>query len=308
MISTDDASSRETKNPLENKDESVDTDAPTQNKRFRNNCLSESKDDGENLTSTEAEGNQVNRWKAVVGSASWRNFMRSRRLLLRGGINGQTLLDNSHDKQHSRRMLLGQTLNKLSPGLPQRHLALQEERDISGEDEELMGGFGANLEPLIDEEITGKPSHNKLGSKMLVSEIESLEYVLDEQEDEIYDLEEKLAETKNNNISLTENLHRKGRSFRSLEERYTELKCDLAKAHANEDEIRSEMNDMVMIRDLDAINLKNEFNQLKARMKHLEKVNLNASKQLEKAKIVLKRKKTRLSEALIELAELKGEH
>merc|ERR1712150_130955 len=116
------------------------------------------------------------------------------------------------------------------------------------------------------------------------------------------------AETKNNNISLTENLHRKGRSVRSLEERYTKLKCDLAKAHANEDEIRSEMNDMVMIRDLDAINLNNEFNQLKARMKHLERVNLNASEQLEKAKIVLKRKKTRLSEALIELAELKRDH
>lgn len=118
---------------------------------------------------------------------------------------------------------------------------------------------------------------------MLVNEIESLENLLDEQEDEICDLEETLAETKNNDISLTETLHGKGRSARSLEERHAKLKCNLAKAHGNEEEMRSEMNDMVMTHDSDAVNLNNEINQSKARMKHLEKANLNANKRLENA-------------------------
>lgn len=64
----------------------------------------------------------------MVGSASWRNFMLSRSLLLCGGMNGQPLLDDSHDKQHSRSMLLGQKVEKFHD-FSQRRLVVQEERD-----------------------------------------------------------------------------------------------------------------------------------------------------------------------------------
>jgi len=86
------------------------------------------------------------------------------------------------------------------------------------------------------------------------------------------------------------------------------LKIDIANSQYNESELQLDVSQLVMVRDLEILNLTNEFNQLSVKMKRLEKVSGTMDEKIEDVDKSTKQNETKLSHALEELAKLKRGH
>jgi len=182
------------------------------------------------------QGNTIE-WRPISGSAAWRDFRRSRRRLLRKSIGAE-------EAKISQKKLLE---------------SLPEDEDMD------LEGLPRNELSLLP------PTLLRRESSFLITEIEMLELLLDKQEDELDELEEELLRCQNKNRTLNDDLAKKRAALSRLEDKYAKLKVELADSKANEHNLQLELSQKAMVRDLEVINLTNEFNQLVVYMKKLEK-------------------------------------
>jgi len=143
-------------------------------------------------------------------------------------------------------------------------------------------------------------SHSTTGllkSSFLIAEIEALEQLLDDQEGEIYSLEEKLAYYRKESRDKN-NLYNKTRhDLESMEDTCVKVKTEFAEAQSLDDTFRHELTQLVMARDLQLANSTNECNQLVLYTKSLEKRLRQTIIEEEQAKQRADDNETKLTEA-----------
>lgn len=205
------------------------------------------------------DGNNL--WRPILGSAAWRDYRRSRRRLLRGSMIEKNPIAAEEVK-------IDQTnLNRLE-SLPEDNFMELTEVPKSG------------LSTYTSSAANDPPSLLSRESSFLITEIEMLERLLDKQEDELDELEEELSRCQEKNGVLKDDLAKKRAALSQLEDKYAKLKVELADSKANEHNLQLELSQKAMVRDLEVINLTNEFNQLVVYMKRLEKERESALQQI----------------------------
>jgi len=138
-----------------------------------------------------------------------------------------------------------------------------------------------------------------------IAEIKVLERFLDEQEQEIIDLEIELDNIHDENGEINEELGKKRRSLRCLEDKFTDLKTQLAEACSDEDDLNYEFTRILTARDNQTVNLTNEIDQMQFRVEKMERENKYYLRQLEKAEKNTQQKERRLSNTLSDINLLK---
>jgi chromosome segregation ATPase len=124
-----------------------------------------------------------------------------------------------------------------------------------------------------DESVMSSEYHERYQSVYLVAEIEALEDLLDEEERQLEDLQDEVDRCKKKNCELINDCRAKRHRINRLEEEYGELKVVLAESRANEDNLELQLSRLVMERDLQVLNLTNDYNQLYCALRQAQREN-----------------------------------
>jgi len=142
-------------------------------------------------------------------------------------------------------------------------------------------------------------------SKHRLDSYEILEQDLADVEEDLYLCEKELKKVKKRNKTLKEDLKAKRRTILELEERYALLKVDLARAQANEDNLKVLSQELVGERDLKILNLSSECAELKGRLKNEMREKRKFSNMVVSFEKVLQRKDSRIVKLVDERDALK---
>jgi len=321
----------------------------------------------------------LSRWKANVGSASWRNFRQSRRMVLRSKskrqlpsdhvatTNKKETTNNNKIFLRSQRLLIDlgedddestatettcstenpkreklikkklnidhfpETMNEEDPASQKndichdRRIRKKDDSSESNDDsnKKVQDGIHNEKQSL---KIEGEPSDKDTSPSIdhsdsisnisqyddpeesrqraydaIIAEIKLLERYLNEQEDEITDFEAELEKSYEENEELSGELEKKRQRFHRLEDKYLEFKTVLADARADEDDLNFEFVKTTSSRNIESLNLNNDIDQMRLRVKKMEQENKYYLKQLEKAERTTQQKERRLSSTFSEI-------
>jgi len=252
-------------------------------RQIRKNALSvRVKEEGKNETDIAEKA--VNKWMSIIDQTK---------------LLSKNLLDSSNASND------GTALSQRTPKENAKDLNNSDKTSSSGEKlpEENRAENSSNSSappkpPVQQNNANSESSH-------LFGEVEALECLLGEQEDEIDEIEDELTRCKKKNQALSDDFSNKQSSLSHLENKYAKLKIDIANSQYNESELQLDVSQLVMVRDLEILNLTNEFNQLSVKMKRLEKVSGTMDEKIEDVDKSTEKNETKLSHALEELAKLK---
>jgi len=152
---------------------------------------------------------------------------------------------------------------------------------------------------------TSNGSYAYLESSFLVAEIEALEQLLDDQEDEIYSLGEKLAYHKKDSKEKNYNFRKAQHALMCVEDKCAKMKLDFTESQSIEDDFQHELTQSVIARDLQLANMTNDCNQLALDVKSLEKVLRRSHLEKEEANKRANENEAKLLEALNEIAKMR---
>jgi len=288
-------------------------------------------EDVPNYSQTQAvpTNKDINRWKAVVGSSSWKKYRQSRRKILRQNCSirnassaitkEETTLFDSHDDllknaEDERETLI--TTNVATTKENQKEISNNSNQNhhnafkissslyssgISSHDYRCT----ENNENLVGEQPTRL--EYEASQPDIYTKIQILERHLEEQEDEINSLENEIKGIIKKNEEDVETLQKKRQALRNNEDRYTSLKMKLAEVLEDKDNIQFEVSQVIAVRNLNTINLTNEINQLRVIVRNFEKKNRHDFKKLKKLKKLNEQREIRLLNIQGEIELLKHE-
>jgi len=254
-----------------------------------------------------ATGKNISRWKAVVGSSSWRKHMQSRRKSLRKNSMSRNepsidtieedIIFDSHDDFNGIKEGEKETLKTKSTFEKQKENNSQNQYDTF----EINSALSPNELSIVDSICKENTEEQQMRLEYeqsrhdIIDSIQVSERSLDDQDYEISSLENEIAEVIKKNGVDTDALIRKCQVLRNSEDKYHTDKTEFAAALNDNDKIRSEIRKVVEVRDSIGSDIANEINELLEMIKNVEEKNLCDNNRLQKLQKLNEKREKRLS-------------
>jgi len=257
----DETKEEEAEDEVEEESKDEENDNEHSSWKIQQSLTSYFKEKSNNNNNGEGEGEEEEEaWLPVIGSPGWKNLRRTRRqLLLEKGKKASEMSTFDEDDKKKDDDEKDDDDNYDPNSLSARLLASVAKENYDDYYDSDDSDSKNTDESMEDEK-----------NLLLSKEVVALESLLEEQEDEIDTLEEEVHTHDVKYRQLKETFNSKRKTLRDLENKCASLKVELATSCDNESMLQLNLSQEVMVRDLDVINLTNEYNQLQIYKARLE--------------------------------------